>query len=231
MLAWHSRAWYSGCCMAASRMQTRRKQLDRRQPSQARSRSTVSAILIAAARVFRREGWRATTNRIATEAGVGVGSLYEYFPNKQALLQALAVKHLELAESGLASALGGHVQPLSAWLAAVQSAVLASQQFPSQALELVSGSARGPLAARAAQLRERVLASLQLQLEQRGHAAQPARLRAQAALGAIGELTVLAWLREGEQASPLVTELLQMAIRHCEGPAVGATMPRASKEL
>lgn len=205
--------------MAASRAQTRR-----RQPSQARSRSTVEAILIAAARVFRREGWRATTNRIAAEAGVGVGSLYEYFPNKQALLQALAVRHLELAESGLAPALDGHDQPLRDWLAAVQAAVLASQQFPSQALELLSGSARGQLAARAAQLRERVLTHLQHQLQQRGLAAAPARLRAQAALGAIGELTVLAWLREGEQPSPLIAELLQMALRHCEAPP-GGTAP------
>jgi AcrR family transcriptional regulator len=157
--------------MAASRAQTRR-----RQPLQSRSRGTVAAILLAAARVFRRE--RATTNRIAAEAGVGIGSLYEYFPNKQALLQALAVRHLELAESGLAPLLADGEMPLAdgplrAWLTAVQAAVLESQQFPSQALELLSGSARTQLAARATQLRERVLGSLQQQLQARGHAVAP----------------------------------------------------------
>jgi AcrR family transcriptional regulator len=205
--------------MAAKRVQTRR-----RQPLQARSRSTVDAILLAAARVFRREGWRATTNRIAAEAGVSVGSLYEYFPDKQALLLALAVRHLELAEQGLAPLLGSLPPgaPLRPWLAAVQAAVLASQQFPSQALELLAGGARSQLAARAAQLRESVLGCLQQQLEQRGHTPAAASLRAQAALGAIGELTVLAWLRQGQQPSPLFTELLQMAARHCEAPLDGA---------
>jgi AcrR family transcriptional regulator len=216
--------------MAASRAVPRR-----RQPRQARSRSTVDTILVAAARVFRRDGWRATTNRIAAEAGVGVGSVYEYFPNKQALLLALAEKHLDVAEHALTPVLN-EARPLRDWLAAVQGAVLASQQFPSQALELVSGSARGQLAARASQLRERVLAALQKQLEQRGHPALSARCRAEAAFGAIGELTVLAWLRnpplpaapqqpvpqqpvpQQPVAPPLAAELLQMAIRHCEAP-------------
>ena len=196
--------------MASSRAQTRR-----RQPRQARSRSTVDAILVAAARVFRRDGWRATTNRIALEAGVGVGSVYEYFPNKQALLMALAERHLQLADRALTGALE-QTRSLRALLAAVQAAVLDSQQFPSQALELVAGSARGELAARAAQLRERVLAALQYQLEQRGCAPELARLRAQAALGAIGDLAVQAWLRQPDEAERLGRELLEMAVRHCE---------------
>jgi AcrR family transcriptional regulator len=55
----------------------------------------VQAILVAAARVFGTHGYAAgTTNRIAAEAGVSVGSLYEYFPNKDALLIALMEAHL-----------------------------------------------------------------------------------------------------------------------------------------
>jgi AcrR family transcriptional regulator len=55
----------------------------------------VQAILVAAARVFGAHGYAAgTTNRIAAEAGVSVGSLYEYFPNKDALLVALMESHL-----------------------------------------------------------------------------------------------------------------------------------------
>lgn len=68
----------------------------RRSPSQRRSRETVHAILVAAARVFASLGYAAgTTNRIAEEAGVSVGSLYEYFPNKDALLLALLEAHME----------------------------------------------------------------------------------------------------------------------------------------
>jgi AcrR family transcriptional regulator len=68
----------------------------RKRPSQARSRETVAAIVEAAARVFEAHGYAAgTTNRIAERAGVSIGSLYEYFPNKDAIVVALAERELE----------------------------------------------------------------------------------------------------------------------------------------
>ncbi|HLU72059.1 MAG TPA: TetR/AcrR family transcriptional regulator [Nonomuraea sp.] len=71
----------------------------RKRPRQQRSRETVEAILEAAAQLFQRHGYAATTtNKIADRAGVSVGSLYQYFPNKDALLLALADLHLEAAE-------------------------------------------------------------------------------------------------------------------------------------
>ena len=77
----------------------------RKQPKQARSRELVRAVLQAAARVFDREGLHATTNRIAEEAGVSIGSLYQYFPNKETLLHALAESHLDRARASLGAAL------------------------------------------------------------------------------------------------------------------------------
>jgi len=72
----------------------------RKQPLQGRSRDTVSAILAAAAQVFTRRGYAATsTNHIAARAGVSIGSLYEYFPNKDALLVALLGQHIEEGEA------------------------------------------------------------------------------------------------------------------------------------
>jgi AcrR family transcriptional regulator len=54
----------------------------------------VEALLDATARVLTREGYdRASTNRIAATAGVSVGSLYQYFPNKEALVAALVARH------------------------------------------------------------------------------------------------------------------------------------------
>lgn len=58
----------------------------------------------AAAQVFEERGYAATTtNRIAERAGVAVGSLYQYFANKDALLAAAAQQHLQDAAAGLAS--------------------------------------------------------------------------------------------------------------------------------
>lgn len=76
----------------------------RKKPRQARSRELVEAIVEAAARVFDREGTAATTNRIAAEAGVSIGSLYQYFPNKEALLYALAERHVAQGWAALRAA-------------------------------------------------------------------------------------------------------------------------------
>ncbi|MEH2590633.1 TetR family transcriptional regulator [Bradyrhizobium sp. AZCC 1721] len=59
----------------------------RKQPQQARSTELVAAILGAAIQVLEKEGaQRFTTARVAEKAGVSVGSLYQYFPNKAAIL-------------------------------------------------------------------------------------------------------------------------------------------------
>lgn len=66
-----------------------------KQPSQQRSKVTVQAILEAAIHIFDEFGYAAgTTSRIASRAGVSIGSLYQYFPNKDSILMALAEQHL-----------------------------------------------------------------------------------------------------------------------------------------
>lgn len=62
----------------------------RKQPSQARARKTVEAIIEATARILEAQGHDGfTTNAVAERAGVSIGTLYQYFPNKDALLGAL----------------------------------------------------------------------------------------------------------------------------------------------
>jgi AcrR family transcriptional regulator len=66
----------------------------RKSASQKRSHLTVAALLEATARILVREGFgKASTNRIAEVAGVSVGSLYQYFPSKEALVAALIDRH------------------------------------------------------------------------------------------------------------------------------------------
>jgi AcrR family transcriptional regulator len=66
----------------------------RKQASQTRSRATVDALVEATARILVRDSFdRASTNRIAAEAGVSIGSLYQYFPSKEALVAAVIDRH------------------------------------------------------------------------------------------------------------------------------------------
>ncbi len=66
----------------------------RKQPSQARSRATVNAILEAAARILTAADSRPfSTNTIADMAGVSIGTLYQYFPSKEAILAELGRRH------------------------------------------------------------------------------------------------------------------------------------------
>ena len=68
----------------------------RRQPKQRRSRETVDAVLGAVVKILKRDGIDAiTTNRIATVAGVSIGSVYQYFPDKRAIFTALHDRHVE----------------------------------------------------------------------------------------------------------------------------------------
>jgi AcrR family transcriptional regulator len=68
----------------------------RRQPRQVRAELTRERILSAAAHVFAEHGYAAgTTNRIAERARISIGSLYQYFPNKDAILAKLLVRHID----------------------------------------------------------------------------------------------------------------------------------------
>ncbi len=68
----------------------------RKSPVQARSTASVDAILEATVQVLLEAGKeRLTTTRVASRAGVSVGTLYQYFPNKSALLQAALKRHMD----------------------------------------------------------------------------------------------------------------------------------------
>ena len=85
-------------------------------PRQARSEATVAAIFEATIQLLLTDGMRRlTTTRVAARAGVSVGTLYQYFPHKEALLFGLLQRHVEaVAVAVEAAALGLRTKPLAA---------------------------------------------------------------------------------------------------------------------
>lgn len=68
----------------------------RKSPVQARAHATVEVILEATVQVLVSQGLeKLTSARVAERAGLSVGTLYQYYPNKQALLSAVVVRHLD----------------------------------------------------------------------------------------------------------------------------------------
>jgi AcrR family transcriptional regulator len=107
-------------------MKRRPRTAPKKAPQQERSRATVEALIGGTARVLVREGYaRTTTNRIARAAGVNIGSLYQYFPGKEALVAALIDRHLRDIGGQLAARLAGTAgQPLDDMVRALVSAHL-----------------------------------------------------------------------------------------------------------
>jgi AcrR family transcriptional regulator len=97
---------YSHCqrcrCMELASLKPRKR------PKQARSAVTVDAIVEAAARILEGEGFDGyTTNAIAQRAGVSIGSLYQYFPTKDAITRALIARQRNALLSDIRAAEAG----------------------------------------------------------------------------------------------------------------------------
>lgn len=93
----------------------------RKQPRQARSQATVDAIFDATIQVLLADGLqKLTTIRVAERAGASVGTLYQYYPHKQALLYAVLERHLGRIGGALEdAAVSVHGKPLAGMVAAV----------------------------------------------------------------------------------------------------------------
>jgi AcrR family transcriptional regulator len=86
--------------------------IKRRIPRQARAETTIATIMEGAAQVLEKGGLAAfTTNAVAERAGVSVGSLYQYFADKEALLMELARRETAAAFASVAKALRGEIDP------------------------------------------------------------------------------------------------------------------------
>jgi len=98
----------------------------RRKPRQARSQERVNRILDVAESLFASQGYTATTtNAIAAQAQVAIGSLYQFFPDKNAILQALALRYADMLRQALAT------------LNAAEAAILPLADYVTQLIDII----------------------------------------------------------------------------------------------
>ncbi|WP_457798565.1 TetR/AcrR family transcriptional regulator [Methylocystis sp. S23] len=135
----------------------------RKSPVQARSAAVVEALRIAAIQVLTQEGLsRCTTTRIAERAGVSVGSLYQYYPNRDALLAAVLENHLDGVAGAVDRACHAHRgKPVSQMAAALVTAFLAAKlRDPEESKALYAVAEERGGAELAARMRMRILAAI-----------------------------------------------------------------------
>ncbi|SFQ43393.1 transcriptional regulator, TetR family [Variovorax sp. OK605] len=194
----------------------------RKAPRQERSRATVDVIVEAATRVLARRGWaRFTTNEIAAVAGVSVGSLYQYFPDKLAIAEAIRQRHLDEVLAALSAADDeSGALPLGERVGRFVDGVIAAHSID-QALHRVLVD-EVPLAARSAcpefeaeyQRRYRVLVATSTGGSAASNGADSADTAARV-LSAAVEGAVHAAARRGDLATPaLRTELVRLVLAY-----------------
>lgn len=198
-----------------------------RKAKQARARATVDAILEASARILIDAGWDGlSTNRVAELAGVSIGSLYEYFRDRHALIEALHERHLARGEALLAEASARAAPRDAVALVAmiVDGFVAIHQDNPRLHRVLSSGVAVSPaVRARIAALSEAVVDLVASALDGR---AQEPRLAARLIVDTADALTHR-WIVEpdGAPLSPerMATELTLMLKSYITGRMGSAT--------
>lgn len=192
----------------------------RKRPRQARSQATVERILDEAARLFDEVGYQeVTTNHVAEAAAVSVGSLYQYFPNKDALLVGLAERHLEEATPRLA-ALADELrreEPAAHDLCARFIAEIAALNSSSRLHPLLWAAPRTPaLLDRLASLEDALTAEVTWHLERLGHSRDRAPVRARIVVAAID--AAVHTLDPNIDRSVQIDELVRLAERFIAAP-------------
>jgi AcrR family transcriptional regulator len=149
----------------------------RRSPSQERARQTVEAVLDAVLRIVKRDGVDSmTTNRIAEVAGVSVGSLYQYFPDKHAIYAALHDRHIAEIDRTIGRTLVQHAESdLKSTLCALLNALIDAHVDDREGLAFLMTEVPHR-SANSKQFAERISGALRLILSSRGNGLHKAQL-------------------------------------------------------
>ncbi len=207
----------------------------RKAPRQDRSRAMVDLILEATARVLVERGYAGTsTNAVAERAGISVGSLYQYFPNKDALVAALHERHAQRVDEVVLQVLQRHVgATLVEALAAVIEAAIAAHSEEAelhQVLELQLAGLdryRGPQAD--GHLAEHVAALLAAHRDE--IQVPDLKLATFVLVNAVHALIHAAVLERPSAISLRIAtrEILRMAFGYLTTPAVASTSPASTR--
>jgi AcrR family transcriptional regulator len=164
----------------------RKKSALRRLPRQERGRRRIDRILDAADGVFARVGYEsATTNAIAREAKTSIGSVYQFFPNKETILHALAARYQEKLRAVHNSTLGKDTDhmPLPALYDRIIGGLAQFHADHPGFQHLFYGATASPhLAAAAAELTQECIARVDTLMARRMPALDPQRRRLYATL-------------------------------------------------
>jgi AcrR family transcriptional regulator len=181
-----------------------RKVAPRRVPKQERGQLRVERILDAAAREFARIGYEAaTTNGIARQARTSVGSLYQFFPNKEAILYALTDRYVAKQLAVVQGAVGerGDDLPLPVFFDRLVEALAAFHRSEPGFRALFYGSATSPhLAAAARQLHQGCIARSEAVIVARVPALPPEEVRLYAAIAVEVLKSLLPLSETGDEA-------------------------------
>jgi AcrR family transcriptional regulator len=116
----------------------------RKVPRQARSQATTDALLDAAAHILGDRGWAGlTTNAVAEVAGVSIGSLYQYFPNKLALIEAVRQRHFDQVLGVLRAAADDKATRARRVVALVDGMIAVHRRYPAAHRVLLEETPRG----------------------------------------------------------------------------------------
>lgn len=161
-------------------MKSKTSASSRKQPVQERSRQTVRVILQATSQVLVQRGYEGTTTGAVVErAGVSIGTLYQYFPNKESLVAALIDEHVHDVLTLVETALAKHASdPLPAVLRAVIKVSLEAHRLsPELHKVLIEQVPREGKLGAALDISDRLTGMLQLHLQKRCAHLAPSRIR------------------------------------------------------